>query len=82
MGVNVPSAVSDRDHCHVTLLVAPSWSVSVAVTGCPAVIVPGSVTVPASSMLVTVTATLMLSSTAESLPPWAFLLSRTRTVTL
>ena len=87
MGVNVPPAVSDIDHCHDSLLVFPSGSVNVAVTACPAVIVPGSVTAPASSMLVTVTTTLMSSSSSVSelpfvLPAVLTLLSRTFTVTL
>ena len=82
MAVKLPVAVEAHDHCHVTPTVAPSGSLSVAVSAVPACGRPDeSATVPASSALVTSTVTSTVSSTAVSGLPLRSVPSDTSTVT-
>ena len=70
MSVKVPSMVMDLDHCQVVPLMSPSRSVREAVTSLPTAGDMGDrVTVPASSMLVTMmaTSTISISPPAEAM---------------
>ena len=81
MLLNDPVAVFPRAHRHDGLETVPSRSLTDAVAAVPPVNVAGSVTVPASSLLLTEMVTAMVASTVVSSPPTAFLPSCTVTFT-